>query len=294
MRWRTPLAVLLGLLLPLPLVWVLLRTTPDAGGLGAPIPRTIPMLPLEERRGLTTYERPCQSREDCEAPLECFLNTRSMERYCTDSTCMTDAHCPEGFVCRAMPLGREGPAIRLCTLEGTRQEGEACDALPRTPREGCERGLLCQGWCGRPCRRDEPTSCPVGFFCAEGPNGSSCLPSCEGRSCPEGQQCVSLGKRGVSVCARVHGEDCQRTSSCPDGQQCLVNHAPHRPGEVWMRCAARCGGDEPPCPEGLVCHVFRCRQPCEPELPDACGPHHHCHRDADSEPWLCRPDYHAL
>jgi hypothetical protein len=290
MRWRAPIVVLLGLLLPLPLAWMLYTTASGGAEHGSPGAGTVPMLSLEERRGLLTYERQCQSGEDCDPPLECFFNPRNKERYCTDSTCMTNSHCPKGFVCRTAMLGREGPSIRLCALEGIRKEGEACDTLPRSPKEGCEPGLFCQGWCGRPCQRDEPASCPEGFFCAEGTHGLSCLPSCEGRACPEGQRCLSLGRRGVSVCASVHGEDCQ-SSPCPDERRCLVDYVPHRPGEVWMRCAARCGGDAPLCPEGLVCHLFRCRQPCEPENPEVCGPHHRCHRNTDSEPWVCRPDY---
>lgn len=237
MRWRTPLIVILGLLLPVPLVW-LLHTAVAGESPSAPAPRTIPMLSLEERRSLLTYERACQEPGDCESPLTCFFNPRRGERYCTDSTCMTDAQCPEGFACRALALGREGPSLRLCALVGMRKEGEACHSLPQTPREGCEQGLVCPGWCGRPRRLDEPASCPEGFFCKEGPNGVSCLPTCTGPSCPEGQRCVRVGER-TSVC----------------------------------------------------CHVFRCRQPCDPEAPGSCGPFHHCHRSSESEPWVCRPDY---
>ncbi len=288
MRWRTLLAVSLGLLFPVPLVW-LIHTAASGENPSAPGPRTIPMLSLEERRSLLTYERPCQKPEDCEPPLACFFNPRRRERYCTDTTCMTDSQCPEGFACRALALGREGPFLRLCALVGMRREGEACHALPETPREGCEQGLVCQGWCGRPCRLDEPASCPEGFFCEEGPRGASCLPTCDGRSCPEGQRCVRVGER-TSVCARLHGEDCQQTP-CPEQQRCLVDYTPQRPGEAWMRCVARCGENERPCPEGLVCHVFRCRQLCDPEVPGVCGPFHHCHRLSETEPWVCRPDY---
>ncbi len=147
---QRPLAILLGLLLSAPLAW-LLHGAVSGTRPGAPAPRTIPMLALEERRSLLTYERACQKPEDCEPPLACFFNPRSGQRYCTDSTCMADSRCPEGFTCRALALGREVPLLRLCALVGMREEGEACHALPETPREGCARGLVCQGWCGRPC-----------------------------------------------------------------------------------------------------------------------------------------------
>jgi hypothetical protein len=288
MKRRARLAVLLCLLLPVPLVW-LLHTAMDGGVLREPSgTRIAPMLSTEERRTLMSYERSCQKGEDCEAPLGCFINPRVMTRYCTDSRCLTDRHCPEGFVCRAMKTEDEEVLVRACALVGVRQEGEACKQMPATRESGCARGLLCQGWCGRPCRLDEPTSCPEGFFCREGPDGPSCLPTCEGRSCPEGQQCVRFDG-GISKCAEIHGRDCQRIP-CPGGQRCFVHSPSIRPGEVWMGCLAPCGEDAP-CAEGLICHMRYCRQPCDPGAQGTCASHYKCDRYSDSEPWTCGPDY---
>jgi hypothetical protein len=289
MKWRTRLAVLLGLLLPVPLVW-LLYTARDGGvPRGASETRTAPMLSLEERRSLMTYERSCRKSEECEPPLGCFINPRAMARYCTDSRCMTDRHCPEGFVCRSMKTEDEGVLVRACALVGVRVEGETCKQMPVTRESGCASGLLCQGWCGRPCQVAEPASCPEGFLCREGPDGPSCLPTCEGRSCPEGQQCVRFAG-GISRCAEIHGRNCQQTS-CPGGQQCFVHSPSIRPGEVWMWCVEPCGEGGPSCAEGFICHMRYCRQSCEPGVPGSCAPHYKCDRYSDSEPWTCGPDY---
>ena len=288
MRWRSLLAVLLGLLLLSSWVW-LLYSMKIGERSSLHEPRMIPMLPLEERRDLLTYERACQKPEDCELPLACFFNSRHRQHYCTDSTCLTDSQCPNGFTCRVLALKREGPYLRMCTLIGMRKEGASCQLHPETPREGCEQGLMCQCWCGRPCQLDEPTSCPSGFFCGKGLNGASCLPTCDDQSCPEGQRCVRISER-TSVCAHLHGEDCQRTA-CPEPQRCRVDYVPHRPGEIWMGCSTRCGENAPSCPDGRVCHVSRCRQTCDPEVPGVCGPFHRCDRVSSTEPWICRPDY---
>jgi hypothetical protein len=57
-----------------------------------------------------------------------------------------------------------------------------------------------------------------------------------------------------------------------------------------MSCRIRCGGEHPPCPDGLVCDVFLCRQPCDPNGPDICGPHRRCGHRAENRPWTCIPD----
>jgi hypothetical protein len=289
MRWRALLAPLLGLLLLLPLAWVL--NTAMLGGL-RPVPEAalVPMLSPGERQGLMTYERPCSGRKDCEPPLACFFNTRSMWRYCTDSRCMTDQQCAEDMVCRTVETGRGGPRLRQCTLVGVRKEGEPCADMMTSREAACERGLLCQAdYCGRPCRVEEPGSCPAGFFCRNGLDGPSCLPTCEGRACPEGQDCVRL-EEGVSVCAQVHGQNCQRTP-CPEGQKCSISDTFSHPHEVWGTCILYCDEASPSaCPEGFVCDVGACRKSCDPAVPNACGPHYKCYRYSEKYPWTCDPD----
>jgi len=289
MRWRMPATLLVGLLLVLPLAWVLhvtlfkgLRPTPEA--------KVVPMLSPQERQRLMTYERPCTGRKDCEPPLGCFFNTRSRWMYCTDSRCMTDQQCAEDMVCRTLKTQGGGPPIRQCTLVGVRKEGDPCVDMSSLRDAACERGLLCQHRrCGRPCRLDEAGSCPEGFFCRDGLNGPSCLPTCEGRACPEGQQCVRLDE-GISVCTEVHGQDCQRTP-CPGGHECFVQAPFNHPGEVWMTCLIPCGArDTPDCPEGFVCEMSYCRKSCDPTVPNACGPHYKCHRYSERYAWTCEPD----
>jgi hypothetical protein len=289
MRWRTRLVVLLGFLLPVPLVWLFHAAVTGGAPQERPEARVAPMLSTEERRSLLSYQRDCRTSEDCEPPLGCFANPRVMATYCTDSRCLTDRHCPEGFFCQTMTTKGDGPLIRACALVGLRKEGEECLRMPPTPEAGCEQGLLCKGWCGRPCRLDEPASCPEGFFCREGREGASCLPSCEGRTCPEGQRCIQFDE-GVSVCAQIHGEDCQR-APCPEGQRCLVHSPVTHPGEVWMWCLISCGEEGATCPEGLICHSSFCRQPCDPSVPGTCGPYYRCARYAETQPWTCRPDH---
>jgi hypothetical protein len=289
MRWRTPLAVLLSLLLLLPLAWAI--HVAMLGGLHpASEAETAPMLSPGERQRLMTYERPCMGREDCEPPLGCFFNTRSRWTYCTDSQCMTDQQCSEDMVCRTFRTARGGPSIRHCTLVGVRKEGEPCVEMSPLREAACERGLLCQGRrCGRPCRVAAPGSCPDGFFCREGLNGPSCLPTCEGRSCPEGEDCIQLDE-GMSVCAQVHGQNCQRMP-CADGQECFVQNPFSHPREAWGTCLIPCGKEgTAPCPEGFVCEMSYCRKSCDPAVPDACGPHYKCYRYSEKYAWTCDPD----
>lgn len=294
MKWRTLLTVLLGLSLPLPLVWLLHTTLFGQAGeehstlSQSQSPRILPMLTLEERLGLPTYERDCDSDADCDPQLRCFFNMRTVRSYCTDSMCMTDRQCPEGFACRIMDTQSGEDLLRACSLVGGRSEGEVCESLPREPEDGCRKDLLCRGRCGRPCSPHEPADCPKGYFCEEAPEGPTCQPTCEGRSCPEGQQCVHRGER-VSICARVHGPNCQQTP-CPQGQFCSVDDYPQRVDEVWMQCLQPCGspGDRS-CPEGTVCYFYGCRKSCTPEDSSACGAGFTCKRRPE-EPWTCVPD----
>lgn len=248
----------------------------------------VPMLTREERHRLLTYERDCRTDADCEPPLRCFFNDRISRSFCTDSKCMTDLQCPEDFACRTFDADNGKDRVRGCSLVGIRKEGESCRRLPDTRKYGCGRGLFCQARCGRPCRLEDASSCPAGFFCDDGPDGPSCLPTCEGRTCSEGQRCVALWGR-VSICARIHGPDCELTS-CPEGLKCEVyDHLPPA-DELWMECLHGCGGKEdPPCPEGSACYLYRCRKSCDPQGPPVCAPGFVCGRQEPSQPWVCLP-----
>ena len=288
-RWHTLLALLgaLVLLTPMAAVWTMVRRGTSMQRLAPEGVRLVPVLSDEERRQRATWHHPCREDAECEAPLVCFFNSRSSERYCSDSTCLTDAQCPGGFACRTVPAARQNTSVQVCTQVGVRKEGEECVLMPSTPNAGCEWGLLCSGRCGRPCQRDVPASCPQGFFCADGLQGPSCLPTCEGRACPEGQQCVSLGK-GASLCAYIHGEDCQR-QSCADGQRCVARTRLGVQEHVWMECVQPCGDERAPCPEGFRCLRQECRQRCDPDASDTCGPWHRCRSLFQHEPPACLP-----
>ncbi|PTL83302.1 hypothetical protein [Vitiosangium sp. GDMCC 1.1324] len=295
MRWRTLLASMLGLLMTLPLAWLFYIAM---FGQGVNEPRAqgkvpVPMLSPEERRSLLTYGHDCKTDGDCEPPLRCFFSTHTMSHYCSDSRCVTDMQCQEGFTCRTQTT-TSGDPIRVCSLVGMRKEGEICMKHSPANDYACEQGLLCQGRCGRPCRLDDPASCPEGYFCHDGAEDEpSCLPTCEGRTCAEGQHCVTLDGTGsegrhASICARVYGQDCQQ-NPCPQGQFCMLQTAPQPVDAVWMQCTLGCGAGAPPCPEGTVCHQYRCQKPCAPEDPSSCEPGFTCHRKTDKEPWRCVP-----
>jgi hypothetical protein len=296
MSWRPFLAALFGLLLTLPLMWLLYAamfeqgTNPPHSQGKTPVP----MLSAEQRRALLTYGHPCTSDTDCESPLRCFFSTHTMNKYCSDSRCVTDLQCQEGFVCRTQTTTSNGDPIRICSPVGVRKEGEVCLEHASTSDYACDKGLLCQSRCGRPCQPEEPSSCPEGFFCHDGSeDGPSCLPTCEGRTCPEGQRCVALDRpklqgRHASICARVYGRDCEQ-DACPQGQLCLRQTYPQPPDAVWMQCVSSCGDGAPPCPEGTLCHQSRCQESCAPEDPSSCEPGFVCHRKTPQEPWRCVP-----
>lgn len=294
MRWRAVLGVLAGVLLPVPLVLVVLIAWREAWQVRTPM-HVSPVLSREEQLQRVTYQRRCRESAECESPLGCLKNARLEEFLCTDSQCVTDAQCAEGKSCQVFITEGNGPRVRACVTQGVRREGEECWDLPAGREQACEPGLRCiEGWCGRPCRMDVAESCPEGFFCADDVTGPVCLPSCEGRGCPEGQQCVRFPTRKVSqpvtACRVVYGPNC-RQFPCAEGQRCIVNHAPDRPGEVWMACMQHCGkDDEPACPDGLVCVRPYCRQPCEPGVPGACGPAMKCEQIRPDAPWVCRPE----
>lgn len=293
-KWRTRLAILLGLLLPLPLIWLLSFAVYDHGyanptdaSYTQPM-RLVPMLTPGERQGLLTYKQECRTDTDCDQPLRCFFNMLVQHSYCADSTCMTEEHCPEGFTCQTWATHNGKDQLRICSVVGVRKEGEVCLMLPREREDGCERGLLCRDRCGRPCRVEDLSTCPEGAFCEDDPSGPSCQPTCEGRTCPEGQRCVSRGGR-ISTCAQILGQDCQ-LNACPQGQVCSIHEYPEHAHTVWMDCLQSCDMQgAPTCPEGTVCHLYRCRKSCTPEDSSVCGSGFKCgHRLG--EPWTCIPD----
>lgn len=239
-RWRSLLAALAGLLLPIPLVLAVGagRVWPEHESMRQDIETVSPILTLDEQRSLLTYERSCQKRDDCEPPLGC-VELFGGNALCMASECQTDLHCRDGFTCKVLRSRDEGPQVRLCVVHGLADEGAPCVSSFTFRREVlCREDLLCNdGYCGRPCRPGPPGSCPTGFFCASSREGASCLPNCEGQACAQqGQQCVRF-ERERSMCARVQGANCQQ-QPCPEGTACNVSYNPERPGEVSMECKA--------------------------------------------------------
>lgn len=287
MKWRLPMAVALGLLLPVPLL-LLVGGALGWGGQGPRDDALSPMLSWEQRQRLLTFGRPCRDSNECEAPLACLQDSRRIaEPRCVASECVTDLQCEEGFACQVMTSLGKGRHVRVCVVAaGLREEGQVCSPLPRTREVACEEGLICRGWCGRPCRREEPASCPEGFYCDTGPQGTSCLPTCEGRACPAGQECARF-ESGPSTCAVVRGQNCQRTP-CPHGAQCRTTYSPQKPGEVKMECVVPCDEKAPACSAGALCHNGVCRQACEPGSPDACASGQACTYHPFEKRWLCQ------
>ncbi|ATB44299.1 hypothetical protein CYFUS_009786 [Cystobacter fuscus] len=265
-RIRTWLAVLGSLLLPVPLVWLFVSLPGGYSMRTAQTPALtlVPMLPPAEREGTLTYGRECRTHDDCDSQLRCFSSLTLESRYCMDSDCVVDKHCPEGFSCQTYPVRQRPELIRICSVVGRRQEGELCSEWTRDPERGCERGLLCHTRCGRPCDPDDPSTCPEGFFCEKARAGAACQPTCEGRACPEGERCIGVGGKR-SICARVHGKDCQ-SEPCAPGQYCSVSTYPQPAREVWMQCTQGCGRKgAPACPEGTICEDNQCLARCSPD-----------------------------
>jgi hypothetical protein len=289
--WRSLLAVLGGLLLPVPLVLILasgMFPRPPIQKVGnRPVS---PVLSYEERLRLQTYHRECHYKADCEPPLGCLLDQRHGWFYCADSQCESDGQCPEGFTCQPLPTREGGPLVRYCIPPGTLKEGGSCSSIPSNPSEGCEPGLLCgDGWCGRPCQLDSPSSCPEGFFCEDTVPGPACLPTCEGRTCPEGLRCIQDDLTKASACMKAYGLDCQHTP-CPEGRECIAFFSSREPGHVLMECQPQCGKDLPACPEGFICERRSCRRPCDPKGPNVCDPGYSCQKRTPQQPWMCQSD----
>ncbi|ATB43495.1 hypothetical protein CYFUS_008975 [Cystobacter fuscus] len=270
-------AVAVGVLLALPLVGLLWTSvSPQRAGTW----RRLPMISPDERLARPSFLEACASSAECDPPLACFSDRRYDRQTCNGSDCLIDADCALGSVCRWNPVG-DGTktAIASCTFVGVREEGESCLRLPRRDEGACERGLVCADWCARRCGLWPFNSCPEGYFCAEDdPNGPVCLPTCEGRVCPEGEQCVREATPGVSVCARVHGPNCQR-EPCAEGLTCKVDTSPVRPGEAWMECVTPCTGEgsfASPCPGFSACLFGTCHDICSLGEEDPCAPDYIC------------------
>ncbi|REG28910.1 hypothetical protein ATI61_108453 [Archangium gephyra] len=293
MKWRKAVSTLLVLLMPLPLVWLISIAMSGHGSserMTLPPGRTlVPMLSLEERLRLPTYAHDCRTDADCDHPLRCAYDVPTSRYHCTDSLCTGDEHCPQGFACIPWSAENDKDMIGICSLTGVRTEGELCQSLPESPKDGCAKGLFCHGFCGRPCRVDESASCPEGYYCHSDKEGSYCMPTCEDRPCPAGQRCIGLMAGQGSVCMTIHGQDCEQTP-CPQGQHCTLNANPRTPGHIWMECLQGCGTSRPPCPEETACFLFQCRKSCDPENTSACGPGFRCGRNHPSQPWVCVPD----
>ena len=245
-----------------------------------------PILAPDERRSLQTFEKKCQRREDCEPPLGCMPLEFGGEQYCLDSNCLTDLQCRDGFTCRTIrPVGG-GLLLRRCVPAGKLQEGAPCITSSTDASLVCEQGLLCNGFCGRPCQ-EEDSSCPEGFSCRRGANGTSCLPACDGRTCSKGKHCIHF-QAGVSACMTLRGENCQE-AACLEGQQCKVRVAPGEEGQAFMECITPCSPGASACPEGQVCARGACRQPCSADAGHLCASHQRCAPDTPKGPWVCKP-----
>lgn len=283
-----------ALLLPVPLV--LLVSQAFHGGFsagGAGDERFSPVLSLDEKRRLLTFDHTCQGSEDCESPLGCLQDFRRFNlSVCISSECEVDTQCPEGQACRAFKTQGDGPLVRLCVATGTRKEGQGCSRLPNRQDQACEQGLLCnKGYCGRPCQPGAPDGCPKGFVCGEGAEFASCLPACEEGQCPQGQECVPFEGR-FAACAQVVGDNCRR-APCPQGQECRIGQAPGEGDRVSMECLTPCDDRERPCPAGSVCFFGYCGRVCDPKSEGACGPGEFCnlHINPTSREkfWFCSP-----
>jgi hypothetical protein len=297
MRWRATLALIAGLLLPLPVVvlldHVLRPNLPEVGPGGK---RISPVLSSEQRERLLTYHRDCGAGQPCEPPLGCLSELRIQREYCTDSECSVDSQCPEGQVCGIAATFSGVPLVRVCLPVGVRQEGEPCFVMGESKETSCAPGLICGGrggsddqWCGRPCQKADAATCPAGFFCAETVPEPVCFPTCEARGCPEGQLCLRHAE-GASACAKVYGPHCQQTP-CPRGGECLVWRIPERPTEAWLECVERCGERYPPCGEGLICDGFQCRTPCMAGEPAQCIKGYECRQWRPGRPYACQPTW---
>lgn len=290
MNWRAGLAIVVGLLLPVPLLLAVGLFSPIGIDSSATSPRVqvIPRFSSAQLRAMPTFRRSCRGDADCDTALACLTRQYPWSPTCVASDCVTDSDCGEGSLCRPIQLRER--VVRLCGGLGTVQEGEWCVKLPQHKDQGCAPGLVCvAGDCARRCQLQDPRSCPTGFACmdmdAEGP---VCLHSCEESGCPEGQRCVQLSK-GNSVCAQVHGKDCQHDEPCPAPRTCDVYMgAESRRGNAWMQCRLPCDKEVPSCPQDSACSASRCHRRCTKATEaSVCEPFEHCSIKPGAEDGVC-------
>lgn len=233
-----------------------------------------PLLSEREMERLPSFARPCTTREECEPPLECVDDPRMRLFRCLGQECWSDAQCKPGYLCRSVPALGEGRSVRLCLLEGIRSEGERCEEFPVRAEEACRPGLSCKFWyCGRPCRPDEPSSCPRGQACVSTLGSPSCVPSCQKTGCPAGKHCVRLTGE-FSVCATLEGPDCEE-NPCPEGRECVTSVETSRAPVMRRTCEQPCDGQRF-CPPGFTCLAGNCKQTCDPKKPEDCGSEETC------------------
>jgi hypothetical protein len=288
MIWRRAAIITLGVLLPLPLVAILIgaQSWSHSSALNG---KTIsPLLPRDELRKLLSVQHPCRTDTDCEPPLGCLNIDGGGNSLCVASECLTSQQCPEGFSCRILQSRGDGPLVRFCVPQGDVPEGTLCVEAPANRQGSCLPGLICAGWCGRPCKMDDPSTCPLGSFCADSINGPSCLPSCTEDSCSSGQQCIRFADT-ISACAEVAGVNCQ-SSPCPAGRKCTFTYSPGR-NRVEMECVTPCDEQAPSCPAGELCFWGACRRRCDPKGSAACEPGDRCVDLPVEQISLCHPRY---
>jgi len=250
----------------------------------------LPLLPASQARTLASYGSPCLRLEECEQPLGCVEAGTLGRGICMNTECETDAQCEAGESCRTLRTMGGGSPVRRCDArEGVLQAGESCAPFLTYTNFRCAQGLLCnRGWCGQPCRLGEASDCPEGFFCQQGLEGPSCVPTCQARGCPEGLQCTREGG-GISVCAQLRGSECPE-GSCPEGSRCAFTNLSAVDAGLALRleCIASCGNGLPACPSGRVCVASRCLRTCAPQGPDTCYPEERCVYRVDLGVALCK------
>lgn len=286
-RSRTPLRIWLIGLLPVPLLLLI------GSAMYPRLPRgqaARPVFTADQARTLATYGSPCLRPEDCEHPLGCLEVGNTGRGVCLNSLCETSSQCEPGEYCRTFQTMGDGLPLRGCdSLQGERAAGEPCDKGLSLAQDRCMQGLLCnRGWCGQPCELQEPSSCPEGFFCQQGLDGPSCVPTCEARSCPEGLQCARESG-GISVCAHLRGSHCSN-EPCPQGSRCTFTNRrlAHEGLSLHLECVSPCGEGLPACPTGRLCVGSRCLRTCDPQGPDTCYPEERCVYRVDLGVPLCK------
>jgi hypothetical protein len=287
-RTQTLGAAVLLVLVALPLIWIIGRALQPA------LPReqkALPLVPANQARALPSYGSPCLQPEACAPPLGCLEIGETGRGICLNTECETNADCNPGEYCRTLATMGNGPPLRGCDLrEGERFAGEPCDkGLTVATTDRCAPGLLCnRGWCGQPCSLGEDAGCPAGFFCQQGLDGPSCVPTCEAQGCPQGLQCAREAG-GISVCAQLRGNECS-SGACPEGSRCTFTHLSSVDAGLALRleCIPSCGQREPACPSGRACIASRCLRTCDPQGPDTCYAEERCIYRVDLGIALCK------